>query len=1142
MDFVAIVDQVIALLRQRGRMTYRTLQRQFQLDAEAFADLLAELRYAHREEIRDEEEGLVWMGEARPTPPATATLAELSARAPLTYTPSYLAEKILTSRAALEGERKQITVLFADIKGSTALITDLDPEAAQQLLDPALHVMMDAVHRFEGTVNQVLGDGIMALFGAPLAHEDHAVRACYAALAMQAALRHYTEEVRRTRGLELQMRVGLNSGEVVVRTISNDLHMDYSAVGQTTHLAARMEQLAVPGSIRLTAETLRLVEGMVQVTPLGPVPVRGLPDPVAVFALQGAGPARTRLQALTARGLTHFVGRHTELQALCEALERAGAGHGQLVAVIGEPGVGKSRLFAEFLALPCTQGWLRLETTAVSYGQSTSYLPIRDLLKAAFRIDDQDTEHAIQEKVDKYLTLDVALQPTRAALLALLEMRVEDPEWQALDPSQRRLRIIASVRRLLLRQSQVQPLLVSVENLHWIDAGTQAVLDSLVEGLPTARILLLTNYRPEYQHGWGNKTCYTQLRLDPLPPGSANVLLQALMGDDESLARLKDLLIERTGGNPFFLEESVRTLVEAQVLVEGPGTYRLAKDTTAIQMPATVQAVLAARIDRLPLEVKRLLQTAAVIGPEVSVPLLATIAELSEAELHRGLLHLQAGEFLYERSLFPELVYTFKHALTHEVAYGSLLHERRQALHARIVEALEALYPDRLAEHVERLAHHAFRGEVWDKALAYARQAGTKAFARSANHEAVTCFEQALQALTHLPERRETLEQAIDLRFELRNALFLLREHERIFAYLREAEVLSQALDDRQRLGQVSAHLSIHCITMGEHAQALTYGQRTLAIAEALGDVALEVQANFYLGMTHYALGDYRRAVGSLERNVVSLRGDLLRERLGMAGFPAMFSRSGLTRCLAELGDFAAGLEHGAEAVRLAEAVDQPYTLINACYGLGLLYLAKGELAEAAAILERGLRLGQAGSILAWFLEVASALGLTYVLAGRMGETLPLLEQAMAHVARIRMTTHYVFCLTRLSEAYWLAGQREKATALARRALTLAQARKERGFEAYGLRLLGEMHAQQDPLEVEQAEASYRQALALAEELGMRPLQAHCHRGLGTLYAATGQREQARTALSTAIEMYRSMEMTFWLPQTEAALAQGEGR
>jgi tetratricopeptide (TPR) repeat protein len=492
--------------------------------------------------------------------------------------------------------------------------------------------------------------------------------------------------------------------------------------------------------------------------------------------------------------------------------------------------------------------------------------------------------------------------------------------------------------------------------------------------------------------------------------------------------------------------------------------------------------------------------------------------------------------------LFPDRVYTFKHALTHEVAYGSLLHERRRALHASIMEALEALYSDRLVEQVERLAHHAFRGEVWEKALTYSRQAGMKAFARSANAEAVVYFEQALQALAHLPERRETIAQAIDLRFELRHALFQLREYGRIFGYLREAETLIQALDDQQRLGQVSAHLSIHCMMMGEHDQAIAYGQRTLAIAEALGDIALEAQANFYLGMAHYHQSDYRRAIDSLERNVVSLRGDLLRERLGMAGFPAVFSRSGLTRCLAERGAFAAGMAHGTEAVRLAEAADQPYTLINACYGLGLLYLVKGNLSEAAAVLERGLQLGQAGNVVAWFLEIASTLGVTYALLGRAGEALPLLGQAREYMAGIRTTSHYVLCLARLSEAYLLAGHRENAVELAGQALALARARKEPGMEAYVLRLLGEMYVQWDPLEVEKAEENYYHALTLADELGMRPLQAHCHRGLGTLYATLGQREQARTELATAIAMYQSMEMTFWLPQTEAALAQVEER
>ena len=741
---------------------------------------------------------------------------------PQVYTPPYLAEKILTSRSALEGERKQVTVLFADLKGSMELLADRDPEEARQLLDPVLERMMAAVHRYEGTVNQVMGDGIMALFGAPIAHEDHAVRACYAALAMQDAMRAYAEEARRRHGISVQMRVGLNSGEVVVRAIGNDLHMDYTAVGQTTHLAARMEQLARPGTTLLTAETLRLVEGLVQVTALGPVPIKGLDGPVEVCELAGASALRGRFQARVAGGLTRFVGRDPELAALRQTLERARAGHGQVVALVGEAGVGKSRLVYEFVHSHHTQGWRVLESVSASYGKATPYFPVLDLLKGYCHLDERDDPRTVRAKVTgQVLTLAEALQDTLPALLALLDVLPDDSPFRTLDPPQRRQHTLQALKRVLLRESQVQPLLLVFEDLHWIDSETQTLLDSLVESLPAAHLLLLVNYRPEYQHGWGSKTSYMQLRLDPLSPASADELLQALLGDDPSLTPLKQLLIARTEGNPFFLEESIRTLVEAGVLIGAPGASRLGTPLDRLQVPATVQAVLTARIDRLALEDKHLLQCAAVLGTDVPLSLLQAIAEVPEAVLHGGLGHLQAAEFLYETRLFPDHEYTFKHALTHQVAYETLLQERRRALHARIVEALEALAGDRVAEQVERLAHHALRGEVWDKALAYGRQAGEKAMARSAHREAVTHFEQALSALPHLPERRETHEQAIDLRINLRHALFALGHHEQLLDHLRKAEALAEALDDQRRLGRVVAFMTEYFRTRGEAERAL---------------------------------------------------------------------------------------------------------------------------------------------------------------------------------------------------------------------------------------------------------------------------------------------------------------------------------
>ena len=702
--------------------------------------------------------------------------------APESYTPKHLAEKILTSKAALEGERKQVTVLFADLKGSMELLADRDPEEARKLLDPVLEHMMEAVHRYEGTVNQVMGDGIMALFGAPVAHEDHAVRACYAALRMQDSVKGYADGVRRTEGIPIQIRVGLNSGEVVVRSIGSDLHMDYTAVGQTTHMAARMEQMATPGSILVPQDTLNLAEGYVVVKSLGPMPVKGVESPIEVYELAGASAGRSRFQAAAARGLSRFVGRDAEVEHLRRALEHAAQGRGQVAAVMGEPGVGKSRLTFELTHSHRVAGWLVLEAGSVSYGKATSYLPMVDLLKGYCHVGDRDTPREVREKVTgKVLTLDRGLEPMIPALLALLGV-ADDAEWQSLDPAQRRQRTLDAVRRLLLREAQAQPLLVVFEDLHWIDAETQAFLDGLVESLPPARMLLLVNYRPEYQHRWGSKTCYTQLRLDPLPPESAGELLRGLLGVDPTVRPLEPLLIERTEGNPFFLEESVRALVETRALVGERGAYRLVAAPSDAHVPPTVQAILAARIDRLPPEDKRLLQSAAVIGKNVPFALLAAIAEQPEAELRTGLAHLQAAELVYETSLFPDLEYTFKHALTHEVTYGSLLKERRRELHARTVEAIERLYASFLAEHVERLLDHAMRGEIWDKAADYGVRAGTRAVDRSAHAQiSKAFFDTALEALRRLPESRETLEQSIEVRCLLGGPLFALGDSE---AYL----------------------------------------------------------------------------------------------------------------------------------------------------------------------------------------------------------------------------------------------------------------------------------------------------------------------------------------------------------------------
>jgi class 3 adenylate cyclase/tetratricopeptide (TPR) repeat protein len=1065
---------------------------------------------------------------AHPAAPA-APPAPQRFGAPGTYTPKHLAERIINSRAALEGERKQVTVLFADLKGSMELLADRDPEEARKLLDPVIQHMMEAVHQYEGTVNQVMGDGIMALFGAPVAYEDHAVRACYAALRMQEAVKRYSEEVRRSHGIELHIRVGLNSGEVVVRSIGSDLHMDYTAVGQTTHLAARMEQLAAPGTIRLTADTLRLAEGYIEVKPLGPVPIKGLGAPVEVYEATGAGVARSRLQAATARGLTRFVGRDAEIEQLRLALEQAGAGHGQLVAIVGEPGVGKSRLFREFAHSPRVQHWLILQSRSVSYGKATGYLPVVDLLKTYFKMHDREAHREIREKITgKLLTLDRALEPTLPALLALLDVPVEDPAWEAVDPPQRRQRILDAVKRLLLRESQVQPLLVVFEDLHWIDSETQALLDSLVESLPTSRLLLLVNYRPEYRHGWSSKSYYTQLRLDALPHESAGELLQALLGADATVEPLKPVLIARTGGNPLFLEESVRMLVETHALTGERGGYRLVRPVGTIEVPATVQAILASRIDRLAPEDKQLLQTASVVGKDVPFSLLLAIAALPEEDLRRGLAHLQAAEFLYETSLFPELEYTFKHALTHEVAYAGLLHERRRGLHARIVEAVERLYLDRPAEHVERLAHHAVRGELWEKAQAYLPEAAARAVGRGANTEAASFFEQALHALGHLPESRARLEQGVDLRLELRNVLTArLVDLPRSLEWLSEAETIARRLGDQQRLALVFAHKTHSLWLSGESQQASEAGHQALALATAVGDFALIVASRQYLGQVYRTQGDYPQATALFRSNISALDGPRRAERFGMHVLPSVLARGFLADCLSLTGDFLEAAAHAAEALEIAEAVGHPYSIMSACGGPAPLHIRQGHLGKAVPLLERAIARCRTWGIGIWFPTIAAELALAYAMVDRIDEALAILEEVGGEI-----TTPATIAADP-SQAFLLAGQVDTATALAESSLAASRRRNERGNVASVLHVLGEIAARREPPDVDTATNFYEQAMRQATELGMRPLVAHCHLGLGQLYRRTGKREQAQGHLATATTMFREMGMTYWLEKAE---------
>src|SRR5262245_40967367 len=599
------------------------------------------------------------------TVPAAAKPPERFA-SPKAYTPRHLADRILESRAALEDERKHVTVLFADLKGSTELIAARDPEDARRLLDPIIEQMMEAVHFYEGTVNQVMGDGIMALFGAPIAHEDHAVRACYAALRIKESAQRLAES---GGDLALQIRIGVNSGEVVVRTVGSDLRMDYSAVGQTTHVAARMEQIAVPGTIVISSSTASQAEGYVQVTSLGPREIKGLALSIEVFELTGAESARSRLQARAARGLTKFIGRAREIAQLEDSLKRVRRGHGQAVAVVADPGIGKSRLNLEFLHSHRNDGTLILECGCISHRKATAFQPVTELLRHYFQIEARDEAHKIIEKVTgRVLSLDPVLESSVAAFLWLLDIPVDSPAWLKLDPQQRRRHALEGVKRLVLDETRVQPVILVVEDLHWVDRETQALLNRLVDSLPSARLLLLLNYRPEYEHRWGARSFYTQIRLDHLGQESTEELLATLVGADLDLQPLRPRLVEWTGGNPLFVEETVRSLWETGALVGEPGAYRLSEPIESIRVAPTVQDILAARIDRLADKDKRVLQSASVVGTELPLTILQAIVEEKEEDLRQVVANLLASEFLYESRLFPDIEYTFRHVLTGDVA------------------------------------------------------------------------------------------------------------------------------------------------------------------------------------------------------------------------------------------------------------------------------------------------------------------------------------------------------------------------------------------------------------------------------------------------------------------------------------------
>jgi class 3 adenylate cyclase/tetratricopeptide (TPR) repeat protein len=947
------------------------------------------------------------------------------------------AEVELLTAAVVEVEHKAVTVLSAGLVDAATLAAQPGPEAMHHLMQACLATAQRVMPQYGGTLTHITGEGFVALFGAPLAHEDHARRAVLAAVALQQALQERHVEVSQP----VPLSVGVHTGPVVVGGLGDERHRLYTAMSQTLEIANRLRQLAVPGAVLLSAATQQLVQAEVQVGEGGTLGVAGEAALGPVYEVRQIIRRRSGVLGHGGRALSRFVGRGREVAMLHERLRHAAQGQGQGFGIAGEPGIGKSRLLYEFRQRLSDQPVTYCEGHCLAYGHATPYLPVQDLVRQLCEIAEADGPEAITKKVHAHLQA-VGMAPADEApyLLQVLGVAAETDTLARLSPQAIRARTFASLQQVCLASSRRQALILAVENLHWSDPTSEEWLTTLVERIAGAAILLLVTYRPGYRPAWLERSYATQLALPRLTADDSLALVQSVPQAERLPDSLRQAIVAKAAGNPFFLEELTRAV----------GDH--GREQAPLSIPDTIQAVLTARIDRLPTAAKRLLQAAAVIGVQASVPLLQAIAAVPADILAECLQHVQAAELLYETRVVPEPEYTFSHALTQEVAYGSLLHEGRRAIHAQIVDAFERFNADRLFEYVEQLAHHALHGELWDKAFAYYRQAADKAMGRSAYREVIICCEQALVALRHLTAEGGALAQGIDLLRELYNALVQFGEFGRGLEYLREAETLANALGDHRRLGQILTSMTHSFCTVGDYEDAITCGQRALALTATSGDLVHQAMVQGYLGTVYFYLGGYRRAIDVLRQALTAFEDEWRHERFGMSMLHSVRVRTWLMDCLRELGDFAEGRACGEDAVRIAGAAGHVGSTLMPQERLGSLALVQGDLPRAISLLEHALAQCHAAHVPLYVPAITACLGLAYALSGRGAEALTLIEPL-----QIRDTPGMGGSaqMLRLGEAYLWAAHFNDASRLAERALKLCSGRKERGSQARALRLLG---------------------------------------------------------------------------------------
>ena len=1031
---------------------------------------------------------------AAPTPPVPDPGARAAAGATVEAKPP----------ATMLWESRRLTLLRAHVS---------QPEDGPRWgLDEVLGSVTEKVTTFGGRVEDVSPRAIVAVFGLEVI-DDAARRAANAALAMIRMLRD--------RKGAPAVTCAIHAAELLVARLPGTTAIDAQSKREASAILEILGEHAAENTVLVSAAAAPLLSRRFELVPLGTT----RPHAGQIYRL--AGQERSGFVPFADGG--SFVGRHDDLEVAQRRFALAERGHGQVFALVGEAGIGKSRLLYEFRRTIANRGCRVIETSCAPHGAAFPFAPIVDIVRKLLGLGDTDDARTVREAVSRAADkLGPALAGDNLpATLALLDALPAEDAFKVLTPLQRRQRVEEAVCQLVFAESARQPLVVVVEDVHWIDSDSQAVLEALIDRLADVPVMLVLSQRPEYRTEWSRKPFYQQVTLGPLTSASVRSVLDELLGGDERLGPLKDAIVARTDGNPFFVEETVRTLVESGALVGQPGAYTPAERVDTLQVPPTVEAVLTERIDRLGVADKLLLQAAVVVGSGGSVEILAKVAELPAESFRASLDRLHRARFLHEEGGADDAVIAFRHSLVQEVAYASLPPAHRRELHGRCLTALEGA-PD---DVVEQAAHHAFHGESWDKASRYARRAAGKAIARSAYRSGVSALNQALVALDKLPPTRETLALAIDARFDLRNMLWALGELSHGIDVLQDAVPLAEALGDQRRLARVFANMSSNYWVLGDNDRALAAGQQAVTLANRLDDLAVRIDCNQLLGLLHHSLGDYHEAARFLERVIGELRAD----RPGrFSAYYAVHSRTWLAWTMVELGQFDRAASLAEEAVAAAELSGEVHNVVAATWGRGLVELSRGAVHAAIPLLRRAHEAAQSAEMTLWARPTAALLGRALVLAGDVAGGRRLLELAVSggenNVAVVEWQTYR-------AEACLAAGELELAQTVIDRALELADKRGERGFRGHALRVAAELARRRE--DIGRARESYEDAMAVAHAQGMAPLLAQCELGLAQLCRGADDSEAAERHAASARALYS--ELGIPVPEIHEAVRHPRG-